>query len=248
MHTVTVQEALCTLESLPFASLDTLTGGRPLLVIAPHPDDESLGCGGLIAAAKAAGQSVHVLVISDGSGSHPGSRAYPPARLRALREQEAIGAVGALGLRPEAVTFLRLPDQRVPSAGPLFDDAVVSVARLATRIGAGTLMVTWHEDPHCDHRASFVIARAAGLTMPHTRLWAYPIWAWRRAPDDRLRGRPRGVRLDIRPYLAAKRAAVRAHRSQTTGLIADAQDGFRLDEAMMQLAERPYEVFIDGRQ
>ncbi|WGF89928.1 PIG-L deacetylase family protein [Marinivivus vitaminiproducens] len=245
MHTVTVREALGTLEALPFAGLNTLTGGRPLLVVAPHPDDESLGCGGLIAAAHAAGQRVHVLVVSDGCGSHPGSRAYPPDRLRALREQEAIAAVAELGLAADNVSFLGLPDQRVPTSGPVFEDAIAAVVRLAHAIDAGAVAVTWHEDPHCDHRASYAIAHMACSQMPRVRLWAYPVWAWRLPPGDTLLGRPRGVRLDIVPYLAAKRAAIRAHRSQTTDLIADARKTFRLDETMLRLADRPFEVFLE---
>ena len=64
------------------AGLDRLLGpGGGALVLAPHPDDESLGTGGLIAACVAEGRRVHVAVVSDGAASHPGSRAWPPARL-----------------------------------------------------------------------------------------------------------------------------------------------------------------------
>src|SRR5437762_25173 len=89
------------LESAPYASLETTTQGGPLLVLAPHPDDESLGCGGLIAEACGRGQDVHVVILTDGTGSHPNSRAWPRHRLKALREAEAREAVAALGLPPE---------------------------------------------------------------------------------------------------------------------------------------------------
>ena len=77
----------------PGDSVRTL--GRTV-VLAPHPDDESLGCGGLLARLAAHGVPARVVVVTDGAQSHPGSAAYPPERLRALREAEARAAVAAL--------------------------------------------------------------------------------------------------------------------------------------------------------
>ena len=105
---------LAAAERLPVADLDTLTGGTGLVIVAPHPDDESLGCGGVMAAASARGQAVAVVIVSDGCGSHTHSALYPPDRLRALREAETLEAVAALGVPAEGVTFLRLPDAGVP--------------------------------------------------------------------------------------------------------------------------------------
>ena len=81
-------------------ALDDIIGGGTCLILAPHPDDESLGCGGLIAACVAAGRPPLVAVLTDGAGSHPNSRTYPPDRLRAVRAQEVRTAVGMLGLPP----------------------------------------------------------------------------------------------------------------------------------------------------
>ena len=55
---------------VPAASADALLGGRPLLVLAPHPDDESLGCGALLAHGLA-GPGAHVACLTDGAASHP---------------------------------------------------------------------------------------------------------------------------------------------------------------------------------
>src|SRR5271165_6675226 len=90
-------------ELAPLATL-----GR-VAVFAPHPDDESLGCGGLIARLKDEGSLVHVVVMSDGSGSHPNSRRYPGPKLAALRQTEARAAVARLGLDPASeLEFLGL--------------------------------------------------------------------------------------------------------------------------------------------
>ncbi|HEX2943304.1 MAG TPA: PIG-L family deacetylase, partial [Rhodopila sp.] len=60
--------------SLPLGTLDHIAGTGTCLILAPHPDDESLGCGGLIATAVAAGRAPLVVILTDGAGSHPNSR------------------------------------------------------------------------------------------------------------------------------------------------------------------------------
>jgi LmbE family N-acetylglucosaminyl deacetylase len=64
------------LRTSPIISVRELTGGAPFVVLSPHPDDETLGTGGLIADARATGQEVDVIVVTDGSGSHPRSKEY----------------------------------------------------------------------------------------------------------------------------------------------------------------------------
>src|SRR5580658_4941526 len=116
MHAI---EAMLMMQNFPIGSLPDVLGDGGLVVIAPHPDDESLACGGLIAEARAQGRLVRVVIVSDGTGSHPTSKTYPRARLRELRENEAREAVAELGLDPgHEVVFLRLPDRFVPSDGP----------------------------------------------------------------------------------------------------------------------------------
>ena len=68
-----------------------------LVVVSAHPDDETLGCGGLIARATARGETVHTLFVTDGGASHLNSRAWPRARLGARREAEAEEALRRLG-------------------------------------------------------------------------------------------------------------------------------------------------------
>ena len=58
---------------LPIGTLDDVIGPSAPLILAPHPDDESLGCGGLIAACCAAARPPVVAILTDGSQSHPGS-------------------------------------------------------------------------------------------------------------------------------------------------------------------------------
>jgi GlcNAc-PI de-N-acetylase len=142
-----VGKALDAAHSFPFRPLREMLEDRPFIVIAPHPDDESLACGGLIAAACGQGLRAKVVIVSDGAGSHPNSKAYPPDRLSALREDEAKQAGAELGLRPEDMLFLRLPDRFVPHEGEEAGRAIEAIVDCAREIGAGSLFVSWRHDP-----------------------------------------------------------------------------------------------------
>jgi LmbE family N-acetylglucosaminyl deacetylase len=235
---------LAAADALPLSSLDDLVGPGGLVVVAPHPDDESLGCGGLIAAARAAGRRVRLVVVSDGCGSHTHSRLYPPEALRALREAETLRAVAILGLAAEDVTFLRLPDAHVPSDGPVAESAAEAVARVAAACEAGAIFVTWRHDPHCDHKAAAAIVALARARMPGVRIYEYPVWGWTLPPETEVGPAPTGLRLDVSAQRETKARAVAAHESQTTDLISDDPEGFRLEPAMIDRLCGPYERFV----
>ncbi len=232
-------------EVLPFAQLATLLGDGGLLIVAPHPDDESLGCGGLIAAARAKGVDVRLIVVSDGVGSHRGSRSHPPARLKALREAETIEAAAALGLDAAAIRFLGLPDAAVPTEGDDARAAVDAIVAAAIACAAATVCVTWRHDPHCDHLAAARLVDQARCRLDAARIYEYPIWGWTLPEATDVGAGPAGLRLDTTAQGAAKRAAIAAHRSQTTALIRDDPHGFRLDATMLERFGRPFEIYLE---
>ena len=239
-----VADFLPAADQLPLADLPTLAGDGGLVVVAPHPDDESLGCGGLIAEARRQGRAVRLVVVSDGCGSHTHSEAFPPERLRALREAETLKAVALLGLPAEAVTFLRLPDGHVPSVGSEAEAAAGAIADVARACGASAVFVTWRHDPHCDHQASAAIVGLARPKLGAARVYEYPVWGWTLPPDTDVGATPRGYRLDVSAHQVAKREAVYAHVSQTTDLIHDDPTGFRLETAMIDRLCGPFERFV----
>jgi LmbE family N-acetylglucosaminyl deacetylase len=238
-------------EALPLLPPTAVQEFGPTLVIAPHQDDETLGCGGTIALLRRAGVPVSVLFVSDGTGSHPRSTAYPPARLRATREAEALAALRVLGVAPEAIAFLRLPDTAVPQIGhPDFAEATARVEAFLDRATPATVLLPWRRDPHCDHRAAWQLVHAAlAGQFSRQRLLEYPIWVWELAADGDLPlvDEVAGWRLDVRPVLALKAAAIAAHRSQTTDLIADDPEGFRLLPDVLAHFTRPWEIFLEER-
>lgn len=231
--------------ALPRACLDDLLAAGGAVVIAPHPDDESLGCGALIAEAVRAGRSVRIIIVSDGTGSHPNSKSFPFEGLRALRESETINAASALGLPPEAVRFLRLPDRFVPATGEAAKRAVEEIVSTARTTGASALFVSWRLDPHCDHRAAYALVREAQGRLDGVRLFEYVIWGERLPLDKEPQGEPRGFRFDAERHRVVKLAAVKSHRSQTSRLIDDDPDGFMLDPAMVEAFIAEDEVFLE---
>ncbi|MFY9292621.1 MAG: PIG-L deacetylase family protein [Methylorubrum rhodinum] len=231
-------------KTLPVAPFETLVPEGGLVVVAPHPDDESLGCGGLIVQALARGRPVRVVIVSDGCGSHPNSKAFPHDRLRDLRESETIAAMAALGLGAEHVHFLRLPDGGVPSEGPQAEDAAARIAGIAEKAGANAVFVTWKHDPHCDHTASAAIVDLARKHLPGAAFHAYPVWGWTLPPEREVGPAPTGCRLSVEDERAAKRRAVEAHASQVSGLIEDDPEGFQLQPGMIDRLTGPHEWFI----
>ena len=230
----------------PITTTRALTGGRPFVVLSPHPDDETLGTGGLIAAARTAGQEVDVIVVTDGSGSHPRSKQYPRQRLVDVRYSEVHQAGLALGLRPDRIVFLGLPDTTAPKFGPQFDAAVKETLNVIRRSEAGALFVTWEGDPHCDHEASAELAKTVRRMRPGLKLWAYPIWGWHiEASADIRQPPPMASRIDISPYRDRKLEAIAAHACQMTDLISDDPEGFRFDESSLAPFLGQYEYFIE---
>jgi len=220
-----------------------LCGGRPPLVLAPHPDDESLGCGGLLAAAFAA-TGAHVICLTDGGASHVGSRDWPRSALSALRRRELEAALVDLGGGPSDLTWLGLPDaasDTVANLGP----TVAAVIEAARRIDARSLFAPCETDPHCDHEVAAAVARAAAR-MAGLRLFSYPVWSRWHDPGFRGRlGAPREYRVDPGPWRAAKRAAIRRHRSQLGQVVHDAREAFVMAPAFVEMFETGPEIFFE---
>ena len=221
----------------------------PVLVMAPHPDDESLGCGGTIVKLQQLGYPAHVLFVSDGTMSHPHSASYPAPRLRDLRESEARNALHVLGMDADACTFMRLPDRRVPTADePGFTDAVAGVTELLNRLKPATLLMPWQRDPHPDHRACWQIGwQAAQEATSQPRILEYLIWLWELGtPDDLPQPDTTKIwRVDIADVIRQRDQAIAAHRSQVTRLIDDDPTAFYLSPELLTHFAPPRELFVE---
>lgn len=221
----------------------------PTVVLSPHPDDESLGCGGTMALLQQMGIPVQVIMVSDGSKSHPNSHNYPADKLRNLRESETRDALHQLSLTPEQVTFLRLPDGNVPDnpETTTFQDAVGRLVAELNRQQPQTILVPWRRDPHRDHRATWQLLQSARRQLKtQARVLEYPIWLWELgAPDDAPHpDEIRAVQVDITTVRDQKRRAIAAHASQVTQLINDDPEAFWLRPDLLIYFEGNTELFF----
>ncbi len=192
-------------------------GASALVVVAPHPDDETLGAGALLHDAARLGLPCRVICLTDGARSHPRSR----HDLRAIRAAELEAAVADLA--PGAgLHQLRHPDCGLPAPEPL-------AAEVAPLLPKGALVLcTWAGDPHGDHQAASAALRLAAAERPDLRLLEYPIWG----RFDAAARPPALLSLDASAEaLAAKRRALARHVSQMTRLIEDDPEGFVMEPA-----------------
>jgi LmbE family N-acetylglucosaminyl deacetylase len=234
-------------EALPFRDIRTIDRQR-VLIVAPHPDDETLGCGGAISLLCRQGYDVNVLIVSDGTGSHPNSQKYPAPILRWIRSQETLTALAILGVNRWAVTFLHLKDGAIPTVtAPKFHAAKVRCRKYLQATLPDTIFVPWRRDPHPDHRATWQLIQAAILSlgmMP--QVIEYPIWDWdiQQQTTANLH-QIAGWRLDIQSVLGQKTQAIDSYRSQLGQLIDDDPHGFCLSADMLVNFTRPWEVYFE---
>jgi LmbE family N-acetylglucosaminyl deacetylase len=199
--------------------------GARWLVLAPHPDDETLGAGALIAHAASSGRLGGIVYLTDGTGSHPAGT----PRLAVTRRAEARHAIGRLGAGSVAIDWLGWQDAHPhhPECRSFARDAARLAACLRHR-RIDAVAVTDHSDDHCDHVAAYrLAAAAAALARRPITLFAYHVWS----------AVPPASRRVVTPAMPQGRRAhaLRAHRSQMSPLMGD---GFRLSRASTRMAER----------
>lgn len=150
------------------------------VVFAPHQDDETIGCGGLIARKRHEGLPVHVVFITDGSSSHPEHPHLTPAETASLRRVEAFEALAVLGVESSAIHFLNERDGSLNSLGPTRRGVLVGkLAALIDDIRPDEIFLPCHYDGSDEHTATFACIRDALLCSPHRPgVWQYPVWAW----------------------------------------------------------------------
>lgn len=208
-----------------------------MLVIAPHPDDETIGAWGLMAQLRRRGTIVRVLVVTDGAASHPGSVVWPRARLVRERQHETRRAMRAIGIAAGEVAFLGLPDSALADAAAVARRAIGRAISSAPR--PLLLIVPASDDDHPDHRATaHVASKASGAGI---RRLAYPVW-----PAGRDLSGARALILTGQQRLA-KRQALRSYRTQT-GRITDDPTGFAMTRAQIAAFSGARELFVEVRR
>jgi len=195
-----------------------LTSADRVLVLAPHPDDESIGCGGLLLAARDAGAARRVIVLTDGD-NNPWPQRWIEKRWRiddtararwgARRRAEAQAALDVLGIPAGERAFLGLPDTGLTAL--LMQGEETFVAPLRRQIAdfkPTHLALPALADRHPDHSAAHVAARfAVGQGDLRPSLLAYRVHGEDHSRDSRV------VELSA-GHSDLKRRAIASHRTQ----------------------------------
>jgi len=166
------------------------------LVLSPHPDDESIGCGGTLALLTSRGAKVEVAFLTSGAPKHD-------HEMRDQRRSEAKAAADVLGLR--GLQFLDGQDGELH----LQIDLSNAVRQLLEKGKHRFVFCPWPHDGHSDHQAAFkILMRALEGTDYSPEIWLYEVWS--PLPANRI--------VNIDSVIDLKRKAINAHASQIAGI------------------------------
>jgi LmbE family N-acetylglucosaminyl deacetylase len=198
---------------------------KSVAVVAPHPDDETLGCGGTLAILASGRAAVHVVFVTDGGASHPSHPRFAASEIARMRRAEAKEATGTLGVDWDRVLFVDAPDGGLASLDSASSDAVASrIAEIFAEIAPDAVLLPLRRDGSSDHDASFILVQLAlKKAGRRPRIFEFPIWAWR---NPLLQIGPilasRAIwRIDIKDVLDRKAAALGAYASQIRPIAPD---------------------------
>jgi LmbE family N-acetylglucosaminyl deacetylase len=190
-----------------------------VLVLAPHPDDESIGCGGTIATLVREKAEVNVAFLTDGSASHPSHPTVEPLEIAARRRVEARAAAGELGIEHGRTTFMDFPDgtlARLDSAQAR--KVVEELAGIVAQVAPKAILLPCRSDGSSEHDAAFVlVSRAVARAGLKPRILEFPVWSWW-SPSLLLKPllTSRNVwRVALEDLLPIKARAVGSYTSQT---------------------------------
>jgi LmbE family N-acetylglucosaminyl deacetylase len=221
--------ALRALRSVAFD--DLLRASSRLVVIAPHPDDEVLGSGGLMNMAARAKCEVVVLSVTDGEASHPGKDRNS---VRLQRAGERDRAFGELGLLSHQARRMALPDGAVNAHQARLIDLIEQMTKPTDLV-----LAPWSGDGHPDHDACARAARSAQQRIGF-ELLEYPVWGWHWCvPGQFPFHSALKFELDETAH-DAKRRAITMFQSQ----IEDLEQPPILSPGTLARFRRPFEVFL----
>lgn len=201
--------------------LGVCAADRVMLVL-PHPDDESLAAAGLLQHVLASGAALRLVFVTDGDNNPWAQRATERrvlvlardrSRFGALRRTEVLAALGALGAPADVASFLALPDQGLTGLLMAVDPRLSDGLQQAIETFRPTILLgPSRHDRHPDHSALAValdlsLGALGGSKPRHLRFFVHNP-ARRRDPEHGVT-----VALD-RDQLARKLEAIECHRSQ----------------------------------
>lgn len=184
---------------------------KSILVVAAHPDDEILGCGGTIAKAKSQGASISFLLLGEGPTSRKCADDTQTKDFAVTSAQEAAEALGV-----DNVFFGNLPDNKFDSL-PLLD-LVKLIEKTGNEVKPDIVFTHHFGDLNIDHsqthRATITAFRPLPGSKPVTLLGFEVLSSTEYAPPNSLPPFEPNVYVDIEPYLNLKMTALEAYSSE----------------------------------
>jgi LmbE family N-acetylglucosaminyl deacetylase len=207
-----------------------------LLVVAPHPDDETIACGALLAASAARGLRPVVVCVTDGRYGLEGA---DPDRCAEIRRSELAASAEILGIAPGDVVMLGYEDSTVSAH---VDQLTEDLCKLVREIEPRVLATSSLCDLHADHAAVAQAARRA-CRGSGIRLLEYVVWGWQHpfswmARPGCLRRLGRPVKVSASSKNATKLEALACYRSQ-------AEPGGPLGPGFSSFFLQPHELFFE---
>jgi N-acetylglucosamine malate deacetylase 1 len=178
-----IQASLLLRWTLKRSSKTLDVGNQSIIIFAPHQDDETLGCGGLIAFKRKQNLPTRVVFLSNGQGSHANYNQERMAQLIKQRQQEAIAALSILGVASSEIDFLGYPDGNLSHLSELeHHNLVQAIVTILNRYQPQAIYLPHALDGHADHEATYTLVKEAmALATPQTEIWQYLIWLfWER--------------------------------------------------------------------
>ena len=151
---------------------------RRSLFFSPHPDDETLGCGGTIAKKCKAGEHVKIILMTDGSRSHPDL--IDENTLRDLRRSEFITATDVLGVAKNNLVMLNYQDGNLALSK---SNAVDVVVKILNENNPDQIFIPYiGETPEDHYTTTEIVLSAIKQTKGTYEIYEYPIWYWHQWP------------------------------------------------------------------
>ena len=209
-------------------------------IFAPHPDDEIIGCGGLLQQLTANGNPIVLIHVTNGTQSHPNSTIYTQEKLNTIRPQESMQALEILGVAHQVTTVaLNLAD------GEVFAQQEQFHQKLSTIIQADNILITtFMRDGHPDHEATGQVV-ASFAKQQHLACYQVLIWAWHWAkPADNRIPWHCAMRVDLTTeQLQRKIEAITCFESQITIDDSTGNPPILSAQAIARISQ-PWEVYL----
>lgn len=152
--------------------LHPVSTGDNILIVAPHPDDEIIGCGGLIARLVKENKAPHVVIMTGGEGSHQGCCNTSSNEIIVARRQLTRNAAAIVGLPIENIHELNYPD-----GGVSIDNAETNKLKaLIDKLHPDTILIPHWGEGWSDHIQTAEIVKQ--IASNSTNIWMYCVWVW----------------------------------------------------------------------